>query len=113
MAVAKKDTKKAGTKPVKTKASKAPVKKPVAKKKKVERPDKEFGRIEKSKTRDLVVSKTTYNGQDKLDIREFGNTTSYSGPTKSGINIPLEMAADLLELLTEVCEEYDMLEDGE
>ena len=50
-------------------------------------------------------------GLPYLDIRQIINSERYQGPTKKGINVPLEYIYDLRDLLEEVineCEEKEL-----
>jgi hypothetical protein len=46
-------------------------------------------------------------GLPKLDIRHYMTTDLYTGFTKKGINIPLEFAGELIQILEKVIEETD------
>ncbi|GAI39251.1 unnamed protein product [marine sediment metagenome] len=68
---------------------------------------KEIGRIELSDTQELVVSIVD---DEKLDLRIFVKTDSYTGPTKRGLRIYLfdgiwEKFKKLIEQVDKVYEE--------
>lgn len=46
-------------------------------------------------------------GLPMIDIRHYTDTSKYSGPTKKGIRLPLEMLYDFLEILDEIDTECD------
>ena len=46
-------------------------------------------------------------GLPMIDIRHYMDTKKYSGPTKKGIRIPLEMLYDFMETLEEIDTECD------
>lgn len=53
-------------------------------------------------------------GLPMCDLRQFQTTDLYSGFTKKGINLPIELLPDLIEVLQtayEQCEEKGLLED--
>lgn len=46
-------------------------------------------------------------GLPHLDIRKFVKTPKYEGPTKSGINIPLESLVEMLDILNHIKDECE------
>ena len=46
-------------------------------------------------------------GLPMIDIRHYTKTSKYSGPTKKGIRLPLEMLYSLMEILEEIDTECD------
>jgi len=63
--------------------------------------------IETSKITSVVVSKSTWNNKERLDIRTYLKTDNYSGPTKKGVTIPLEKIDDLLAAINSIKETID------
>jgi hypothetical protein len=63
--------------------------------------------IETSKITSVVISKSTWNNKERLDIRTYLKTDNYSGPTKKGVNIPLEKIDDLLAAINSIKETID------
>jgi hypothetical protein len=113
MAVAKESAKKKeGTKSTKKQTKGLLDTKTRTKKAAKELKDRTYCRFNKSKSRDVVVEITTYKGERKLDIREHTISGDYIGPTKTGVNVPIEMAVEIRDALIEICNEYK-LEDGE
>ena len=46
-------------------------------------------------------------GLPRVDVRQWVDTENYSGPTKKGINFPLEFLIDFIEKCNDVAEECD------
>lgn len=53
----------------------------------------------------IVLSKSVWKEKDRLDIRTYLNTEDYSGPTKKGINIPIEKIDEIISALKEIKEQ--------
>lgn len=53
--------------------------------------EKEFGRIKKSDSVEIIIRESEYQGVLGIDIREYVTTEKYTGWTKSGIRIPKEI----------------------
>ena len=58
-----------------------------------------------SSFRKIVVKKTKYRGQDRLDIRTYLETPTFTGYTRKGINIPIENAEELARAILAELEE--------
>ncbi len=56
-------------------------------------------KIQVSKSSEIHVQKKEYNGQMKLDIRVFVTTDKYTGYTKKGINVPVEMGQQVVDAI--------------
>ena len=52
----------------------------------------------------LVVNKTDYSGEDKVDFRIWKNSDSYKGPTRQGFVISMEQMDEFVELVTNMKE---------
>mgnify|MGYP000553124745 CR=1 FL=1 len=56
--------------------------------------EKDIGRIQKGEyqgtTTEIVVGIKEYNGKIGIDIREFTQSETYTGPTKKGLRIPAD-----------------------
>ena len=54
--------------------------------------EKEIGKIPKGEYQgivtEIVIGLREYNGKTGVDIREFTQSESYTGPTKKGLRIP-------------------------
>ena len=47
----------------------------------------------------LVIKKTTYKGDDRIDFRVWKNSAMYKGPTKQGFVIPMDMLDDFIKMV--------------
>lgn len=71
--------------------------------------------LEVDETRKFVLSVKRGGefGLPMCDVRQYQTTELYTGFTKKGINFPIELLPDLIELLQEVyqaCEEKSLIE---
>jgi len=64
--------------------------------------DEEIGRIKMGDNVDLVVRKTEYKNQLRVDIRKFVKTKSYEGWSQQGISIPFENWNEVFEIFKKV-----------
>jgi len=66
--------------------------------------DKEIGRIKKGEYQgtvtDIVVGIKEFNGRIGVDIREFTQSESYTGPTKKGLRIPAESFEEFQRMIS-------------
>ena len=62
----------------------------------------EMGRLRKNDTTEIVVQKTDFRGSVGIDIREYVTSERYTGWSKNGIRIPVEMWQDFKEILSKV-----------
>lgn len=53
------------------------------------------------KTR-VVVSVMEIEGERRLDIRTYVTSSSYTGPTQKGVNIPAEKAGELIDMIKQL-----------
>lgn len=65
---------------------------------------KEIARMNKNNITDIVFSITSHNNKTYFDIREFGRTDRYQGPTKKGLRINAELYAEFIEKLKQLGE---------
>lgn len=47
----------------------------------------------------LLVKKTTYKGDERIDFRVWKNTAMYKGPTKQGFVLPMDMVDDFIKMV--------------
>jgi hypothetical protein len=47
----------------------------------------------------LVIKKTTYKGDERIDFRVWKNSAMYKGPTKQGFVIPMDMLDDFIKMV--------------
>jgi hypothetical protein len=64
--------------------------------------EKEIGRIKKTESTSVVVRINEFQGAAGVDIREFVETTKYTGLTKKGTRIPKSLWNDFKELINKV-----------
>jgi hypothetical protein len=64
--------------------------------------EKEIGRIKKTESTSVVVRINEFQGEQGVDIREFVETTKYTGLTKKGTRIPKSKWNDFKELINKV-----------
>jgi len=68
--------------------------------------EKEIGRIQKGEYQgtktDIVIGVKEYNGRVGIDIREFTQSETYSGPTKKGLRIPAESFEKFKEMINSI-----------
>lgn len=55
----------------------------------------------------ISVKRGGYYGLPHVDIRHYATTERFTGFTKKGVNFPLEVLYDLIDLLHEVSDECD------
>ena len=48
----------------------------------------------------LVVNKTDYSGEDRIDFRVWTNTAKYKGPTKQGFVVTMEKIDDFINMVS-------------
>ena len=58
--------------------------------------------IEITKSSSIVISKSVWKNQERLDIRTYIKTENYTGPTKKGINVPFEKIDEIMNVLTDI-----------
>jgi hypothetical protein len=68
-----------------------------------EQPEKQkdikLGEIELKQSATLVIKKTSYKGNDRVDFRVWLNSPTYKGPTKQGFALPMEKVDDFVEIV--------------
>jgi hypothetical protein len=62
----------------------------------------EIGRMKKNETTEIVVQKTEYRGSVGIDVREYVTSERYTGWSKNGVRIPVEMWPDFKAILEKV-----------
>lgn len=62
----------------------------------------EMGRLKKNDTTEIVVQKTEFRGSVGIDIREYVTSERYTGWSKNGIRVPVEMWKDFKKVLDKV-----------
>lgn len=64
--------------------------------------EKEIGRIKKTESTSVVVRINEFQGEVGVDIREFVETSKYTGLTKKGTRIPKSKWPDFKKLIDSV-----------
>ena len=66
--------------------------------------DKDYGKIAKNATTDVIVRVDAFGGKPGVTIREFvtGKAGGYSGFTKSGTRIPADKFLEFRELINSI-----------
>lgn len=61
--------------------------------------DIKLGEIELREGSILVIKKTNYKGDDRVDFRVWKNTARYKGPTRQGFVVPMNKVDDFVEIV--------------
>jgi hypothetical protein len=69
--------------------------------------DIKLGEIQLRESTVLVVKKTSYLGQDRIDFRVWLNSAKYTGPTKQGFSLPMEKIDDFVRIVGEMKKKLD------
>jgi len=68
--------------------------------------EKDVGKILKGEYQgtvtEIVIGLREYNGKTGLDIREYTQSESYTGPTKKGLRIPADKFKEFKEMINSV-----------
>jgi hypothetical protein len=68
--------------------------------------EKEIGKIPKGEyqgtTTEIAVGIKEYNGKVGIDIREFTQSETYTGPTKKGLRIPADKFEDFKKMINSI-----------
>ncbi|MFH1238280.1 MAG: transcriptional coactivator p15/PC4 family protein [archaeon] len=68
--------------------------------------EKDIGKISKGEyqgtTTEIVVGIKEYNGRVGIDIREFTQSASYTGPTKKGLRIPADKFEEFKKIINSI-----------
>ena len=68
--------------------------------------EKEIGRIEKGEYQgtktEIVVGIKEYNNRMGVDIREFNQSETYTGPTKKGLRIPADKFEEFKSMINSI-----------
>jgi hypothetical protein len=64
--------------------------------------EKDIGKIKKNAQTDIVVRIDDFGGKPGLTIREFTNSETYKGFTKSGTRIPAESFQQFKEMINSI-----------
>ena len=64
-----------------------------------ERKDVKLGEFKLRENAVLVIKKTTYNGEDRIDFRVWLNSAKYKGPTKQGFVLTMDKIDDFVKVI--------------
>jgi len=64
--------------------------------------DIKLGEIELREGSVLVIKKTNYKGQDRVDFRVWLNTATYKGPTKQGFQLMMDKVDKFISIVEEM-----------
>lgn len=73
--------------------------KEVVKEENAESKDIKLGEIELREGAVLVIKKTNYNGEDRIDFRVWLNSVKYKGPTKQGFVLRMDKIDDFVGIV--------------
>lgn len=69
--------------------------------------DIKLGEIELREGAVLVIKKTNYKGEDRIDFRVWLNTARYKGPTKQGFQLTMNKIDEFLKIIEEMKEKLN------
>jgi len=58
-----------------------------------------LGEFKLSETSVLVINKTDYSGEDRVDFRVWLNSNKYKGPTKQGFVLTMDKVDEFIEMV--------------
>ena len=64
--------------------------------------DIKLGEIELKGGKFLIIKKTNYNGEDRIDFRVWLNSPRYKGPTKQGFVVTMDKVDDFVKIVNEM-----------
>ena len=68
--------------------------------------EKDIGKIPKGEYQgtvtEIVIGLREYNGKTGVDIREFTQSESYTGPTKKGLRIPADKFEEFKQMINSI-----------
>lgn len=64
-----------------------------------EKKDIKLGEFKLRENAVLVIKKTTYNGEDRIDFRVWLNSPKYKGPTKQGFVLTMDKIDDFVKVI--------------
>ncbi|MBI2005531.1 MAG: hypothetical protein HYS80_02090 [Candidatus Aenigmarchaeota archaeon] len=67
-----------------------------------EKKDVKLGEFKLRENAVLVIKKTTYNGEDRIDFRVWLNSAKYKGPTKQGFVLTMDKIDDFVKVINDM-----------
>jgi len=62
-----------------------------------QKPDIKLAEFELKEGSILIIKKTTYNGEERIDFRVWKNTSTYKGPTKQGFVLTMDKVDEFIK----------------
>ena len=66
---------------------------------KEEKKDIKLGEIQLKEDSVLLIKKTNYKGNDRIDFRIWKNSQIYKGPTKRGFVVPMDKIDEFVKIV--------------
>lgn len=63
------------------------------------KPDVKLGEIQLREDSVLLIKKTTYKGDERVDFRVWKNSATYKGPTKQGFVVPMDKVDEFVKIV--------------
>jgi hypothetical protein len=63
------------------------------------RKDVKLGEIQLRKDSVLVIKKTEWKGDERVDFRVWKNSATYKGPTKQGFVVPMDKVDEFMKIV--------------
>ena len=64
--------------------------------------DIKLGEFKLKETSVMVIKKTNYKGEDRIDFRVWLNSMKYKGPTKQGFQLNMNQIDDFIKIVEEM-----------
>lgn len=74
--------------------------------------DVKLGEIHLKESSVLLIKKTNYKGQDRIDFRVWLNSANYKGPTKQGFALPMDKIDEFTEIVKKMKEKLGKTEES-
>ena len=72
-----------------------------------EQKDVKLGEFQLKENAVLVIKKTSYKGNERIDFRVWLNSPKYKGPTKQGFALPMDKIDDFVEIVKKMKEKLE------
>ena len=63
------------------------------------KPDIKIGEIKLREDSVLLIKKTEWKGEDRVDFRVWKNSPTYKGPTKQGFVVPMDKVDEFVKIV--------------
>lgn len=61
--------------------------------------DVKFGEIKLREDSVLIIKKTEWKGDERVDFRVWKNSATYKGPTKQGFVVPMDKVDEFMKIV--------------